>query len=102
VFLACRRQDWNRAPGGLSLAPAIQDLSVVLVGRGEALPPNFTLLDKAVNTRSFATKTCLALRWGSPVGLCDLPWQAKVLDRYPLKDAPRAEPLPEVILCILY
>lgn len=98
VFLAVRRQDWGRAPGGLYLAPAVQDLSVVLVGRGETPPPHFHLLDKALNTRSFATKTCLALRRGAPVGLCDLPWRPAVLDRYPDADAPGVEPVPEVAL----
>jgi hypothetical protein len=105
VFLAVRRQDWGRAPrSGLHLAPAVQDLSVVLVGRGETPPPNFVVLDKALNTRSFATKTCLAIRRGAPVGLCDLPWKPQVCDRYPRTDAQTdahgAEPIPEALLAM--
>ena len=57
--------------------PRVQDVAVVLVGRGETAPPGYALLDKPVSTRSFAVRTCLALRRAPPVGLCDLPFEPR-------------------------
>jgi len=98
VFLAVRRQDAGVIASGAAsweegasryahhLEPAVQDVSVVLVGKGEAAPPQFELLDKKLNTRGMATKTCLAVRRGPAVGLCDIPFRPQLLDRAPRAD----------------
>ena len=60
VFLAVRRQDWRAAKGAQAaveggaghLEPAVQDVCVVLVGRGETTPPGFALIDKVRASRA--------------------------------------------------
>ena len=68
------------------LEPAIQDVIVVASGRGESVPDGFLLIDKSLNTRRLAVKMCLAVRRAAPVGLCDLPFKASILDRFPRQD----------------
>ena len=51
VFLAVRRQNASLLSedpeeSAYSLEPAVQDVSIVLSGRGESAPPGFTLIDK--------------------------------------------------------
>lgn len=105
VFLAIRRQDASEKSekrrltdvsddgeeeedddGGFGLEAAIQDVCVILVGRGEEPPESFTLIDKPLNTRNFSVKTCLAVRKGLSVGLCDVSLKPRILDRFPAQD----------------
>ena len=98
---------------GYSLEPAIQDVCVICAGKNEQPPEGFTLVRKSLNTRALALKVLLripehtsqasprritsacnswcvqmnlAVRRAMPVGLCDLPFESQVVDRFPVEN----------------
>lgn len=122
VFLAIRRQDASErsekrrltdvgndddddivsdeeeeVDDGFGLEAAIQDVCIILVGKGEEPPEGFALIDKPLNTRNFSVKTCLAVRKGLPVGLCDVSLKPQILDRFPAEDY-KNFPLPKELI----
>jgi len=90
VYLAIRRQDQGfRERYHQSYQQcALVDVMVINQGKGETNPSQ-TICDKKKH-RLIRSKTgaslYLALKKGPPKGLCDLPYQAEVVERFPFTD----------------
>jgi hypothetical protein len=77
----------KRSPQNLFIqgAPIIDDICVVNASLGETSPREYVWINKAINNTkgSIADKIFLAYHHRSPLGLCDIPFEAVTLDRYP-------------------
>ena len=66
------------------LEPALLDLAVVCAGHGERAPAGYAICDRPAHRATYlGTKVVIAIRRGTPQGLCALHWKATLTDRYP-------------------
>ncbi len=66
-------------------SPIVDDVCVVILSKHEDIPEGYVFIDKNVNKGSSGDKLYIAYRQLSPIGLCDLGYNASTLDRYPLE-----------------
>ena len=86
TFLAVKIND-NEHSNIYHSEPSVQELAIIFPTHGDMIPFGHVLVDANLN-RGVGTKSAvyMTIKRGPKIGLCDLPLDAKTVDRYPKTD----------------